>query len=143
MKRIIFGFAAAMALCMALTGCDNGTEGIDGDMYIDPGSYVFKSSDKMTISLRVYGAEPPFTWSVSDPSMGTISGVVAGEGTDIDAANYTRVPGAYGRNTVIVDDNRGWRASCAITVAPEAGEEEEQKPTPPKEGGSSKSPSGD
>lgn len=117
MNRLRIGLAlAAVAACLAMTGCDNGTDGIEGDMYIDPGAHTFTSSGDTTITLRVFGAEPPFTWSVTDPSMGTISGVASGEGTNVDAANYTRVPGKYGRNTVVVDDKRGWRASCSITV---------------------------
>ena len=114
MKNLLYGILAA-SFCLAFAGCDNGTDSIHGDMYMDPGAYTFTSGSRQTVTIRVYGAVPPFKWSVSDPSVGTLTGVTDAE-TDIDAATYTRIPGKYGRNTVIVDDSRGWRASCAIMV---------------------------
>ncbi|MGI6496475.1 MAG: hypothetical protein ACOX5G_10400 [Kiritimatiellia bacterium] len=124
MKRILFGLFAATLLCLSFAGCDNGTDGIEGDMYIEPGSHVFRSKTDTMVMLRVFGAEPPFVWSVADETMGVLSGVPA-RATTIDAATYTRTPGKYGSNTVSVIDNRGWIASCAITSLEEKKPEEE------------------
>jgi ABC-type glycerol-3-phosphate transport system substrate-binding protein len=116
--RAMLALALAALLPLAPAGCDSDSDDdLTGDeIYIKPASYTFKSADDKTVTLSVYGAKPPFQWRVSDPDMGTITGVTVNTNTYTGTANYTRTPNMYGINTVFVIDARQWRASSVINV---------------------------
>ncbi len=95
---------AAMAL-LALTGCDDGAD--SGDVFrIDP-SKVTLSKSETSVAFGAVGGVEPLTWTVTDATLGTVSG--SGR-----AATYARKT-ANGINTVQVTDSQGWLASSYVT----------------------------
>ncbi len=112
------GMALWLGLLLAgLMGCDSNDHLTGNEMYITPASHTFKSADDKVVTLSVQGAKPPMRWSVSDPNMGSITGVPSGSNaTHIVAANYERRDDVAGINTVIVTDARGWKASSVMNV---------------------------
>ncbi len=66
-------------------------------------------------SFSVSGGSPPYSWSVGNVGMGTIS--YSADSTHI--AGYTAVPSAYGVNVVTVMDAEGQTASATITQSSE------------------------
>ncbi len=62
-------------------------------------------------SFSVTGGSPPYSWSVGNVGMGTISYSADSSHT----AGYTAVPSAYGVNVVTVVDAEGQTASATIT----------------------------
>ena len=107
--------AAATAMMVALTGCENDNDLRGNEMYITPSSYRFGRTNDLVVSFGVHGAVPPVQWSVSDTAMGIITGVSSNNNA-ATAANYERKRGKWGVNTVIVRDARGWQASASVSV---------------------------
>lgn len=107
--------AAATAMMVALTGCENDNDLRGNEMYITPSSYRFGRTNDTVVSFGVHGAVPPVQWSVSDTALGRITGV-SSNNTVATAANYERIPGKSGVNTVIVRDARNWQASASVIV---------------------------
>lgn len=112
---IFFGLAAAVAVVIATTGCENDNDVSGDELYITPSSYRFGRTSDTVVSFGVHGAVLPVRWSVSDTSLGKITGVSSG-GVMVTTANYERVPGKWGVNTVIVRDARDWQASASVIV---------------------------
>lgn len=98
------GTAAAVVV---LSGCENGDDGTENaSFYIDPGS-VSLSAQQTTAGLMAVGGHEPLAWTVSDESLGTISG-------NAQAATYTRTS-KYGVNIVTCTDSMSWKATCTIS----------------------------
>lgn len=115
-------FALASAMLVPFSGCEHGDTGAtfanNGTLSLNPSSYTFGSSLKTSFDLEVEGGTPPYQWSVSDRSCGSLSGVPT-EGTETTSATkatYKRTIGAYGYNTVTVTDSQNWSARCTIKV---------------------------
>ena len=108
--------AAVTALLAATTGCENDNDLSGDEMYLSPSSYRFGRTNDTVVSFGVHGAVLPVQWSVSDTSLGRVTGVAMDEDVMVTAANYEREPGQWGVNTVIVRDARGWQASAAVSV---------------------------
>ncbi len=66
-------------------------------------------------SFSVSGGTPPYSWTVGNVGMGTIS---YSSGTT-HIAGYTAVPGSYGVNVVTVMDSQGQSASATVTQSSE------------------------
>jgi hypothetical protein len=62
-------------------------------------------------SFSVSGGAPPYSWTVGNVGMGTISY----SASDTQTAGYTAVPGTYGVNVVTVTDSEGRVASATVT----------------------------
>jgi len=62
------------------------------------------------VILEAVGGHPPFTWTVSDNSLGTISG----DNGTARVVNYKRTPATVGANVVEARDDWGWTASTVI-----------------------------
>lgn len=107
--------AAAATLMVAVTGCENDNDLSGDEMYITPSSYRFGRTNDTVVSFGVHGAVPPVQWSVSDTALGRITGVSSNNHA-VTAANYERIPGKSGVNTVIVRDARDWQASASVIV---------------------------
>ena len=107
--------AAAATLMVAVTGCENDNDLSGDEMYITPSSYRFGRTNDLVVSFGVHGAVPPVQWSVSDTALGRITGVSSNNHA-VTAANYERIPGKSGVNTVIVRDARNWQASASVIV---------------------------
>ncbi len=110
MKRTLIALVAVLGLlgggAFLFVGCedDGGTNG--ASFSIQP-SRVTLSSNDLTVVLMVSGGHSPYTWSVSDTSIGSLSG--SGE-----RVTYTRTD-KNGVNTVTVVDDDAWRATAVIT----------------------------
>jgi len=64
---------AATALLVA-TGCDNADNDLSGETFqINPQQVTLLDKDT-TLILRAVGSHEPFVWSVSDSSLGTVTG---------------------------------------------------------------------
>lgn len=113
---IFLGLVAAVAMVIATTGCENDNDVSGDEMYLSPSTYRFGRTNDTVVSFGVHGAVLPVRWSVSDTSLGQVTGVPMDEDVMVTAANYERVPGKWGVNTVIVRDSRGWQASASVIV---------------------------
>jgi hypothetical protein len=96
----------AAGVCWILAGCENNQSVAGSDFYIDPPNAVL-TPDSPSVSLTAVGGHEPYTWTVTDSSLGTVTG----GGTDV---TYTRT-GGNGVNTVIVTDGLGWTASASMS----------------------------
>jgi hypothetical protein len=108
---------AALALGFMLVGCENDHD-VDGSgFYLSPANYTFTRSNDVVVSIGVHGAVLPVTWAVSDPALGSITGVSGGSNAVfVTTGNYERERGRSGVNTVIVRDARNWQAIATIEV---------------------------
>jgi hypothetical protein len=92
---------------LILTGCEVGSGPDDNSSFrISPDRATLTVANP-TVSLELVGGIEPFTWRVTDETLG----VVSGEGRTV---TYTRSD-ADGVNTVEVTDSRQWLASATIT----------------------------
>lgn len=107
----------ALALGIMLAGCENDND-LDGSEFrLSPANYTFTRTNDFVVSIGVHGAVLPVTWNVSDPDLGTVTGVSVGSNqVFVTAGNYERTPEKYGVNTVVVRDARGWQAIATIEV---------------------------
>ena len=97
------GVLLAVALCVVL-GCeDSGTDG--AEFSINPAAATLSTND-LTVVLQAVGGHAPLAWSVSDASMGAVSG--SGQ-----TVTYTRTD-SNGVNVVTVTDDKQWTASSTI-----------------------------
>lgn len=101
---LVAGFLAAGL--WAWVGCDNSDSTADADFYVDPADAVATVSSP-TVVLTAVGGLEPYTWTVSDSTLGAVTG-------SGPAVTYTRT-GGNGVNTVTVTDERGWTASATIS----------------------------
>lgn len=62
------------------------------------------------VAFTVTGGTPPYSWTVGNASLGTISYSAATSYT----AGYTAVSGAYGKNTITVKDAEGRIATTTV-----------------------------
>jgi hypothetical protein len=111
----IGGCAVAAACLFAACGCEDNSSLEDAEFRIEPAE-VTLSTNGTVVVLEAIGGNPPFTWRVTDPSRGTLSG----EGAIV---TYTR-NAVEGANVVEVTDSLTWTASATIfQVNPDPAEE--------------------
>lgn len=101
---LLAGFLAAGL--WAWVGCESSDSEGNEEFHIDPADAVATESSP-TVVLTAVGGYEPYTWSVSDSSLGTLTG--GGE-----SVTYART-GGNGANTVSVIDGHGWTASATIS----------------------------
>lgn len=104
--------AAAIAVAMfLLPGCENNndtqsaTNNTDG-MAIVPAS-AHLSASQSQYSFTVEGGIPPYTWEVSDTSIGTISA----DSIQTHMATYSRTGSASGINSIRATDSHNTNAN--------------------------------
>jgi len=107
MKRTVT-LAACVVLCGTgiwfMTGCDE--SGTHGDEFrVHPASVTLYTDDE-TVVLQAIGGHRPLEWTVSDDTVGTVSG--SGQ-----TVTYTRAE-KNGVNRVTVTDSQQWTASATI-----------------------------
>jgi hypothetical protein len=76
-------------------------------LFITPERVVMTESNQV-VQLTAVGGEPPYAWTIIDPSLGTLSN------SDKSAVNYTRKGGAEGQNIVELKDNSQTLATATI-----------------------------
>jgi len=69
---------------------------------------VVLDNDASTATFSVVGGGEPFSWSVSDMALGSVS-----ESTG-RTVNYQRTPGVEGVNTIEAVDDNGNRAQASV-----------------------------
>lgn len=111
MKRIhvlsVGLLASVAALAFFFCGCeDNASTTTGGSFSLSPDAITMSSSNN-AVAIMAVGGHLPFTWSVSDSSLGRVSG--SGQ-----TVTYTRVS-SNGVNVVTATDNLGWTASSVIS----------------------------
>ena len=114
MKRIMLSSLVTSALLaplfLLMAGCEEGD--LTGEVFrVEPSQVTLMEVDT-TVVLQAVGGEEPFTWTVSDGSLGSVTGSVR-------TVTYTRTA-KNGANTVQVTDNRQWMASALVIQAKEA-----------------------
>lgn len=78
---------------------------------ISPDRTTFTAADQ-SVTLVAVGGDEPYSWSVIDSSLGTLSN------TGQSAVNYTRSGAAEGQNIVELRDKNGTLATAAIFQEP-------------------------
>lgn len=101
------GTVVATTLFGLLTACNDEVDREAAESYRISPSAATLSADDATLLLTVEGGHPPFRWSVSDGTLGTVTGIA-------EVVTYTRAA-KNGANIVEVRDNRDWLASVLIT----------------------------
>lgn len=97
------------------TGCEDNnsdtqsTPSTAAEFRLNPSGHSMGVGETQVV-LTVVGGLTPFTWSLSAPAMGTLSGNTGTSRT----VNYTATAGQTGVNTIQVQDSRGWIASAVI-----------------------------
>jgi hypothetical protein len=118
--------ASALATCMCLcallgclTGCETNSDVSDTDtatgstLGISPTSVSLTTNDTFELFTAVDGLAP-FTWSVSDDTLGTISSTDSNSTDQGRYVTYTPVADAEGINTIQVMDARGDSAHATV-----------------------------
>lgn len=109
--RVSGWMAAAAASWLLLAGCESNSDvaedsgGASAVLAVNP-DYVSIPAVVTNVVLSASGGSGIYTWSVSDPDMGTIT-------ANGDWAVYTSA-GSVGANTVTVSDDRGNSATAGI-----------------------------
>ena len=83
----------------------------DDTMSITPSSVSLDLSTTVHASFAVSGGSPPYSWSVANPSLGSISYSVSAS----YQAAYTAIAGRYGTQVVTVRDADSRTASATVT----------------------------
>jgi hypothetical protein len=103
-----------MILLAGLLGCEDnntpdtfGTAPAVGVLSISPPSATLDSTNTYAV-FEAHGGTPPYSWSVSDSSLGSIPN------TSASVITYTRVASAAGANVLTVEDRNRWTASAVI-----------------------------
>lgn len=105
LRLTVLAAAVAGAVLCLVPACNKGST--DGDGFsIDPDSVTLYPSDT-TAAFTVQGGHEPFSWAVSDKTLGTISG----GGITV---TYTRVASKEGVNDITVTDGLGWSATASV-----------------------------
>jgi len=108
--------AIAAALIMShVSGCEDNTEpehyndaGNVSALTVSPGAKSLGAADT-SASFAAGGGSPPYSWSVSDTSLGTVAD------TTFSIVTYSRVGSTEGVNVVRVTDANGWVAEAVVT----------------------------
>lgn len=123
---------SVMGVSFGLLGC--GGDGDGEQVLVDP-PVVVLGEGQTTVTLHATDGIPPYIWMLSasvvdmvpgagdgsgnvpgaSGAIGKLSGVPAGEPTHLDVASYSRDATAYGVDTVLVQDSRGWSGSSVIS----------------------------
>ena len=117
-RTVVALFSAFLLTC---TGCednaasDNYNETVSVTaLRVTPVSVSLGSSDTYAVFVA-QGGSPPYSWSVSDSSLGTVSD------TSAATVTYTRIGSTLGGNEVYVSDNNGWAAAAIVLQTDAAG----------------------
>jgi hypothetical protein len=119
MKYIVsLGISALVALMVI--SCESSSD-LDGNSTSD-GATTFRMSpaghnlySNVVVNLEVIGGNPPFTFALSDPDMGTVTST----NTLTRVISYRpKEPFIAGANTIRVFDERRWTAHSIITQIP-------------------------
>lgn len=108
-----FGLVACVIFALA-AGCeDNAVDDplnqvtTPGRLTVSPSSATITPDETLVVTAS--GGTGPYTWSVSDSSLGSVPKTTA------NLVTYTPVASKYGANAVIVVDSNGWNAQSVVT----------------------------
>jgi hypothetical protein len=106
--------AAAVPFIMAAGGCEDNAMPrrenslpAPGALVVNPSSITLASTNTYAV-FSVTGGTPPYRWSLSDSSLGSIPDTTA------SSITYTRTASALGVNILSVVDYNRWSASATI-----------------------------
>jgi hypothetical protein len=107
-------WAGLITAGLLLASCENNTNVQYGDeppdsLNVTPVYTVLKTND-MVVSLTVGGGDPPFFWTISDTTLGSLSPT----SSVTRVVNYTRVDGVAGVNIITVADGNNLTASATV-----------------------------
>ena len=103
--RSVLAVLAAALLGAMIAGCEDNSKLTGDEFRIDPPSLTITNGIE-TVALTAVGGEEPMTWSVSDNSLGKVSG----SGRTV---SYTSTA-SHGVNRVKVVDNKAWEATVTV-----------------------------
>ena len=112
MKMLI---SLALFASTLLIGCDSNNSMVAGEerspgagsFAITPATRALETGDQTAV-FEVVGGQEPMTWSISDPSLGTLPD------TDGRTVTYTRTPDREGTNIIEIRDSNGNRAQARV-----------------------------
>lgn len=84
---------------------------VQDSMSITPSSTTIDLSSTVHASFAVSGGSPPYSWSVANPSLGSISYSVSAS----YQAAYTAIAGRYGTQVITVRDADSRTATASVT----------------------------
>ena len=90
-----------------IAACESGSEIAEDAFRIEPKTHNLPMSQE-TLTLKAVGGKEPFTWRISDDTLGTLTGV-----TNARHVTYTR-NAKNGTQTVEVTDKNTWTARSLI-----------------------------
>ncbi|NQU41212.1 MAG: hypothetical protein HQ523_14780 [Lentisphaerae bacterium] len=98
-------------------GCDENEDAINGTiatLLLSPSEAAVNQwthAEQQPLTLDVQGGAPPFAWSLSDGTLGTLN---HGDDPYARFAVYTAAVGKEGLNVIQVSDSNGWQAHARI-----------------------------
>jgi len=111
--RVIY--AVTCGILLLLTGCEDNSEPDTLNEFpdvaaltISPSSATIGAGDTYAV-FTAEGGTAPFSWRISDTSLGSIP-----QGVTAQTITYTRSGTTLGANTITVFDGNGWGASALI-----------------------------
>lgn len=114
-RSVVWQIAVAALLGGLLSACEDNSESIPlnlpsevAPLTVEPISTTLSSTNNVTI-LTARGGTAPYSWKVSDISLGAVPDIKA------YVVTYTRVASAQGANLVTVTDKNQWQAQALIT----------------------------
>lgn len=104
---MFFGMVIALSSFLLLVaGCDSSSDS-SSDLAVTPGSITVNAAAATNINFTASGGTPPYTWSVTAASIGTVAG-------DDTNAVYTPYAG-LGLNGVVVTDADSNSVTATVT----------------------------
>lgn len=102
----------AITAVSLLCSCENNSDTVDSDQLNSAGATFALTPESAVIgtnttivTFHIEGGEPPFRWSMSDATLGSLTGTTNGTSRYV---NYHPVDGAVGVNIVRVTDKKAW-----------------------------------
>ncbi|MBT3296433.1 MAG: hypothetical protein HN919_20615 [Verrucomicrobia bacterium] len=117
-RFLIVSLLTALVLGVGLTGCDENGDVLPGNVIVlaitpsDAAVNQWVHAEQAPLNLDVSGGAAPFTWSLSDDTLGALNN---NDDPYARFALYTPAAGKEGLNIVQVIDSNGWQAHTRIT----------------------------
>jgi hypothetical protein len=116
-RVLMISLLSALVMGLVLTGCDENGDVISEDVIalaLDPADAAINQwshAEQAPLNLDVSGGAAPFTWSLSDDTLGTLN---TNDDPYARFALYTPAAGQEGLNIVQISDSNGWQAHTRI-----------------------------
>lgn len=104
---VLLGVTLLAAGALWHAGCEGSDSDLDDQSFRVEPSRVTLSQTQTTVALRAVGGQAPYSWRVSDSTLGSVA-------TNGPTVTYRRTA-QNGVNTVQLSDGQGWTARAEIT----------------------------